>query len=387
MKSVHKTGGSRWRAILALVAITTLLMLPMAIHHHTGGTVKATPKGSAHMANYNPHPPIRINGNDDFTAANGVTSGNGTENNPYIIEGWDIDISDAANSGITIKHTNKYFIIQGCYVHDGEENEHTCYGIALWNVSHGCIKDCEIVRNDDGITIRSDGGTPSTRNTVTNCTLSDNDYGFFMYYSHHNNITGCTIRENQNGIVMLYSDYNNISRCLVLNNTENGIRMSNPSREVETATAYAETRTRFNVVYDCTVSGNARGIEVRSGAAENMIVTCDIAGNEYYGVVLVDRVHNNTITGCTIQENMIGIDVLRSYYFGPSDDNLIYHNAFIGNDMQAIDTCDNRWDNGSVGNYWSTYPWFDLNGDGIGDLPKYVPGGLNWDRYPLMQRK
>ena len=77
--------------------------------------------------------------------------------------------------------------------------------------------------------------------------------------------------------------------------------------------------------------------------------------------------------------------MLKSYYSGSSNENLIYHNAFVGNDIQALDRCDNRWDNGIVGNYWSTYPWFDLNGDEVGDLPKYIPGGLNWDRYPLMK--
>jgi hypothetical protein len=31
---------------------------------------------------------IRIDGNDDFTEANGVVSGTGTEEDPYIISGW-----------------------------------------------------------------------------------------------------------------------------------------------------------------------------------------------------------------------------------------------------------------------------------------------------------
>ena len=52
---------------------------------------------------YTPHAPIYINGNADFTSANGVTSGAGTASNPFIIEGWEIDADPAW--GIEILNT------------------------------------------------------------------------------------------------------------------------------------------------------------------------------------------------------------------------------------------------------------------------------------------
>lgn len=61
--------------------------------------------------------PILINGNAGFTPANGVTSGSGTESNPYVIEGWDINASSA--NGIEIRNTTAYFVIRNCYVHNG----------------------------------------------------------------------------------------------------------------------------------------------------------------------------------------------------------------------------------------------------------------------------
>ena len=39
---------------------------------------------SKNNSDYTSHGPIHINGNDEFTAINGVTSGSGTENEPSI---------------------------------------------------------------------------------------------------------------------------------------------------------------------------------------------------------------------------------------------------------------------------------------------------------------
>ena len=49
------------------------------------------------------HPPIIIDGNGDFTSENGVTDGNGMENNPYIIEDWIIEGCGSDVEGIYIK--------------------------------------------------------------------------------------------------------------------------------------------------------------------------------------------------------------------------------------------------------------------------------------------
>lgn len=45
---------------------------------------------SRKISSYTSYRPIFIKGNDDFIAKNGVVAGDGTEENPYIIEGWEI---------------------------------------------------------------------------------------------------------------------------------------------------------------------------------------------------------------------------------------------------------------------------------------------------------
>ena len=56
------------------------------------------------------HAPIEIIGDANFTSANGVANGSGTEGDPYIIENY--DISAATADGIEIRDTTAHFIIQ-----------------------------------------------------------------------------------------------------------------------------------------------------------------------------------------------------------------------------------------------------------------------------------
>ncbi|MCD6383716.1 MAG: right-handed parallel beta-helix repeat-containing protein, partial [Thermoplasmata archaeon] len=82
------------------------------------------------------HAPIRIDGDSDFTSGNGVTGGNGTEGNPYVIANYTID-GRGGSYGIYIGNTSKYFVIRGCRVFNvtGSGGEYTGGGgIVLYNV-------------------------------------------------------------------------------------------------------------------------------------------------------------------------------------------------------------------------------------------------------------
>ena len=51
-------------------------------------------------------------------------------------------------------------------------------------------------------------------------------------------------------------------------------------------------------------------------------------------------------------------------------DNLIYLNYFTNNYIHAYDYgINNKWDNGSIGNYWDDYEGVDADNNGIGDTP------------------
>jgi parallel beta-helix repeat protein len=149
---------------------------------------------------YTIHSPISIDGNDEFTAKNGVTGGSGTENDPYIIEGWDIKPS-FLRSGIKIKNVNAHFVIKNCYIHQGGKNE----GIVFYDVHNGIIDNNIITGNSHGICLG--GQYECCRYNV----ISNNS----IYLNTHNGIVFAH--------TMDFHLYNTITNNYIINNGGTGI--------------------------------------------------------------------------------------------------------------------------------------------------------------------
>jgi parallel beta-helix repeat protein len=136
------------------------------------------------------YPPIRIIGNDQFTSENGVSGGNGTVDDPYIIEDWVIVSDGSASQGIFINDTDAYFIIRNCTIQGFHDSEDYCQGIQLSEVTHGRTEITVVSESEIGIYLRYSPG-----NTIVNCTCSDypyeNGYGISIRYSANVSIVSC----------------------------------------------------------------------------------------------------------------------------------------------------------------------------------------------------
>ncbi|MFO8110551.1 MAG: NosD domain-containing protein [Thermoplasmata archaeon] len=96
--------------------------------------------------------PLRINGNSDFVAqatAEGW-SGDGTEGNPYIIEGYEIN-GTSHGHGIDISNTNVHFVIRNCYVYNVSKEDSGSFrhksGIYLYKVKNGLVENNVLLNN------------------------------------------------------------------------------------------------------------------------------------------------------------------------------------------------------------------------------------------------
>ena len=132
------------------------------------------------------HEPIYIYGNDGFTVENGVFSGSGTVEDPYVIEGWRVD-HPQADYGIYIDHTTAHFVIRDCVI------EGTCLaGIYFNTVQNGRVEDTQIGLSDTALYLLD-----SAYNVIERNVIAESKYGVVTAANSRNNIiTGNTFLDN-----------------------------------------------------------------------------------------------------------------------------------------------------------------------------------------------
>lgn len=260
------------------------------------------------------------------------------------------------------------------------------------------------LQNAAGITIRN--------LRIQNFRIGINHATSDVNHSANTTITGNYIVYNQDGILKA-------SNCTITGNyiayNENGIYCT-------------DTVNKYNTIVGNTIAYNNVGINfmglVTSGSHNNYIAQNNIIGNNNVGIALWGSWGNiileNNITGtipgiggnvsaqignglslvASQNNNIIGNNIAGNRYgvfFGSSsNNNVFYRNSFdnpqqiyIGSQQSSSNGTTTtgvlveRWDDGSVGNYWSDYTGKDYNGDGIGDTP-YIIDANNKDNYPIV---
>lgn len=244
-------------------------------------------------------------------------------------------------------------------------------GIYLGSVSGVTVKAFNLLGFRDGVRLEY-----ATDSTVKDLAVSGvTACGVRLLNSDHNTIKGNTFTDNFHGVcVRRYSADNDVK-----GNFASGGRWGIHLGKVE-----------HNTVKGNTLVDNMYGIAVKQSSFN--ILKGNTASGSEWGIWLQPNSQHNEVYENTVQENHVGV-----YLYSSSDDNKIYHNNLIDNDEQAMDYCDNMWDDSypSGGNYWSDYTGNDLysgpnqdepGSDGIGDTPRGT--GTIWgndDRYPLME--
>jgi len=146
------------------------------------------------------HSPINITGNNDFTIGNGVSSGAGTYEEPYIIRDFIIEV-DGPQNCIFINNTDVFFKIENCTL----KNSGSTVGkttINLNNVSNG------LIFNND-ISLAGIHLTYSHYNNITYNNLIDCEE-IYLFYSNNNNFLQNYIRNSTFGITFRFSNDNTI---------------------------------------------------------------------------------------------------------------------------------------------------------------------------------
>ncbi len=183
--------------------------------------------------------PIKIDGNEDlaFQAEYNDWPGDGSEDDPYIIEGYEIN-GKGYGYCISLNNINSHFRLKNNLLYDAST------GIHFLNVRNGIIRNNICVNNYNGIYIiesseniiekntvdsKSDLATfidalgimlrYSHNNTITYNNASNNDVGFFLSYSNHNLVRHNVISSNRWWGIDILGDHNLLYHNMLLKNS------------------------------------------------------------------------------------------------------------------------------------------------------------------------
>ncbi len=160
-----------------------------------------------------PHPPIEIIGNTGFTVENGVVGGSGTNEDPYLIEGWSIDAADST-FGVHVEGTTRAFVIERCRVFGASST-----AIDLVDVKKASISGCEMGTSYFGLSAKN-----SDNLTIADNSFFDNDYAaLFLINSSNNDIHDNLFHSGGPGILFYEKAMNNTVHDNVFDHCKIGI--------------------------------------------------------------------------------------------------------------------------------------------------------------------
>jgi parallel beta-helix repeat protein len=145
------------------------------------------------------HRAIVISNDYEFTLENGVCSGTGDLNDPYIIGNWVID-AGYDDYGIRIHGTTRAFVIRNVTISGAMKS-----AVYLSYVKNGRVEDCQFEGNWAGVTLNF-----ASLNRVSNCTFSDNTDGIHCYFSSTNQFLGNTFDRNDTAVWLDASNDNEL---------------------------------------------------------------------------------------------------------------------------------------------------------------------------------
>jgi nitrous oxidase accessory protein len=226
--------------------------------------------------------------------------------------------------GVYAEHSRSLFIRGNIIVGLATREVGTGNGIHLWYCRDAVIEDNEIRGHRDGIYFEFVEESRIARNVSTH----NIRYGLHFMFSHHDAYIDNLFAENGAGVAVMYTEY----VTMIGNTFDHNWGMSSYGLLLKDI---RDSEIRYNHFRRNTVGLYAEGCN-RITVEEN-----EFAGNGYAARIMAN-----------------------------SMDNTFRRNNFVGN---SFDVVTNSRQNFNVfdSNYWGEYDGYDLDGNGVGDVPHH----------------
>ncbi|MFQ5919593.1 MAG: NosD domain-containing protein [Thermoplasmata archaeon] len=260
------------------------------------GAFFASPRVAQASDDQDFHAPIFIEGNDDFTASNGVVGGSGTPSDPYAITELRINASGA--HGIRIENTNATFLIREVVIESGGLFHD---GISLRNVTDGRVESSNVSNSRNGIHVVNSGNI----NLYANDLGSNLGHGIHLLSTTGAVVLNNNVTHNQDVGIWVQSS----TDVTVTGNFVSSIRRFDNSVSWRDTGIYLQFSAHVAVSNNVVESFESEGIDV--GASRDVNVVGNAVRSNGRSVTS-SYSHNVTIAENAITDNSRGILVSNS---------------------------------------------------------------------------
>gem|GEM_PF-4205579 len=268
------------------------------------------------------HAPVAIDGDPALNSSDLVVQGNGSWDNPYIIEGWYINATGFANA-LMISNTALHLIIRDCnlsYANAGGYEDRS--GLRLNNVTNAIVQNISAYMNAyNGIKLDE-----CDNNTINGCRLIDNGIA--------------TTGDDGNGIKVTGCVDLSIEACSIVGNERHGLYFTSEF-----------SRDCVNIsVTDCIISGSMRDIWTYSNKMYGFTFeNCTLSDFSTAGFWMRDETNHPRQTDWIIRNVTIENDdsvqtdcaIYLSELTGALIENLVVRHVFSSEGIVRLNYCDN----------------------------------------------
>lgn len=274
-----------------------------------------------------------------------------------------INADDVTVKNIEVKHAKKSFMEDYA-------------GILIEETDNTVIENVTLTDNFFGIYLAKASNTLLKNNHITASGLRETQSGngIHLWYSKESKIKDNYVSGHRDGLYFEFVDGANISGNVSEENIRYGIHFM-----------YSDNcRYEQNVFRD-----NGGGVAVMYTSNVEIINNRfeDNWGSSAYGMLLKE-INRSRIVGNEFNNNSVGLYIeatSRNEFFNNtfhqngwavklqanSTNNMFIHNNFIANSFEVSTNSRMNYNNNFDKNYWSQYEGYDLDRDGVGDVPHH----------------
>jgi nitrous oxidase accessory protein len=293
---------------------------------------------------------------------------------PLTLKGENYPIVDGQEKGEIIKVTSDNVTIDGLFIINVGVSYTTDYAaIRITKSQYFTIQNVVLEKLFFGIYLEKSSHGKVYHNKIIGEAKDEynSGNGIQLWYSHFVDVSHNHVQGTRDGIYLEFSDNITITKNTSTKNLRYGLHFMFSDNDV-----YTEN----------TFEGNGAGVAVMFSRNIDMVNNTFKKnwGTSAYGLLLKE-INDATIRNNTFSENTVAISIEGSNRITYKDNDFIkngwairvigacYTNAFIGNNFMhnSFDVSYNSKlnDNEFKSNYWSNYTGYDLDKDGIGDVP------------------